>query len=38
MEDKLTNQVGCVYAYVKNAKNRKISDEKGADKQKKPDS
>jgi len=38
MEDKLTNHVGSVFAYVKNAKIRKINDKKGGDKQKKPDS
>jgi len=38
MEDKLTNHVRSVYACVKNAKNRKINDEKGCHKQKKPDS
>jgi len=34
----LTKHVGFVYAYVKKAKNRKINDEKGGDKQKKQDS
>jgi len=34
----LTNHAGSAYAYVKKAKNRKIDDEKGGDKQKKPDS
>jgi len=37
-EENLTNHVGFVYAYVKKAKNRKINDEKGGDKQKKQDS
>jgi len=31
-EENLTNHVRFVYAYVKNAKNRKINDEKGGDK------
>jgi len=30
--------MGCVYAYAKKAKNRKINDEKGSDKQKKQES
>jgi len=34
-EENLTNHLGFVYAYVKNAKNRKINDEKGGEKQKK---
>jgi len=37
MEENLTKHVGFVYAYVKKAKNRKINDEKGGDKQKKQD-
>jgi len=37
-EENLTNHVGLVYAYVKNAKNRKINDGKGGDKQKIQDS
>jgi len=36
-EDILTKHVGFVYAYVKRAKNKKINDEKGGDKQKKQD-
>jgi len=34
-EGSLTKHVGFLYAYVKKAKNRKINDEKGGDKQKK---
>jgi len=34
----LTKHVGFVYAYVKKAKNRKINNKKGGDKQKKQDS
>jgi len=34
-EENLTNHLGFVYAYVKNAKNGKIDDEKGGDKQEK---
>jgi len=37
-EENFTKRVGFVYAYVKKAKNRKINDEKGGDKQKKQDS
>jgi len=33
-EESLTKYVGFVYAYAKKAKNRKINDEKGGDKQK----
>jgi len=36
-EENLTKYVGFVYAYIKKARNRKISDEKGSDKQKKQD-
>jgi len=35
---KLTKHVGFAYAYGKKAKNRKINDEKGGDKQKKQES
>ena len=38
MENKLTNHVGSACAYVKNAKNIKINDEKDGDKPKKSDS
>jgi len=34
-EGSWTKHVGFVYAYAKKAKNRKINDEKGGDKQKK---
>ena len=37
-EKSLTKHVGFVYAYAKKAKNRKINDEKGGDKQKKQES
>jgi len=37
-EENLTKHVGFVYAYVKKAKNRKINNKKGGDKQKKQDS
>jgi len=37
-EENLTKYVGFVYAYVKKAKNRKINDEKGGEKQRKQDS
>jgi len=37
-EGSLTKHVGFVYAYAKKAKNRKINDEKGGDKQKKQES
>jgi len=37
-EENLTKYVGFVYAYVKKAKNRKINDKKGGEKQKKQDS
>jgi len=37
-EENFTKHVGFVYAYAKKAKNRKINDEKGGDKQKKQDS
>jgi len=37
-EDILTKHVGFVYAYATKAKNRKINDGKGGDKQKKQDS
>jgi len=37
-EGSLTKLVGFAYAYVKKAKNRKIIDEKGGDKQKKQES
>jgi len=33
----LTKHVGFVYAYAKKARNRKINDEKGGDKQKSKD-
>jgi len=33
-EENLTNHLGFVHAYVKNAKHRKINDEKGGEKQK----
>jgi len=33
-EESLMQHVGFVYAYAKKAKNRKIDDEKGGDKQK----
>jgi len=36
-EENLTKHVGFVHAYVKKAKNRKVNDEKGSDKQKKQD-
>jgi len=36
-EENLEKHVGFVYAYVQKAKNRKINDEKGGDKQKKKD-
>jgi len=36
-EENLTKHVGFVYTYEKNAKNRKIIDGKGGDKQKKQD-
>jgi len=34
----LTKHVGFIYAYAKKAKNRKINDENGGDKQKKQES
>jgi len=34
-EESLTNHVGFIYAYAEKAKNRKINDEKGGNKQKK---
>jgi len=37
-EGSLTKHVGFIYAYAKKAKNRKINDEKGGDKQKKQES
>jgi len=37
-EGSLTKHVGFVYANAKKAKNRKINDEKGGDKQKKQES
>jgi len=37
-EGSLTKHVGFVYAYAKKAKNKKINDEKGGDKQKKQES
>jgi len=37
-EGSLTKHVGFAYAYAKKAKNRKIIDEKGGDKQKKHES
>jgi len=37
-EESLTKHVGFVYAYAKKAKNRKINDEKGGDKQKNQES
>jgi len=37
-EESWTKHVGFVCAYVKKAKNRKINDEKGGDKQKKQES
>jgi len=37
-EGSLTKHLGFVYPYGKKAKNRKISDEKGGDKQKKQES
>jgi len=37
-EGSLTKHVGFVYAYAKKAKNRKINDEKGGEKQKKQES
>ena len=37
-EENLTKHVEFVHAYVKKAKNRKINDEKGGDKQKKQES
>jgi len=37
-EESLTKHVGLLYAYAKKAKNRKINDEKGGDKQKKQQS
>jgi len=37
-EESLTKHLGFVYAHGKKAKNRKINDEKGGDKQKKQES
>jgi len=37
-EERLTKHVGFVYADAKKAKNRKINEEKGGDKQKKQES
>jgi len=37
-EENLTKHVWFVYAYAKKAKNRKINDEEGGDKQKKQES
>jgi len=37
-EGSLTKHVGFAYAYAKKAKNRKINDEKGGNKQKKQES
>ena len=37
-EESLTKHARFVYAYAKKAKNRKINDEKGGDKQKKQES
>jgi len=37
-EESLTKHVAFVYAYAKKAKNRKINDEKGGEKQKKQES
>ena len=37
-EGSRTKHVGFVYVYAKKAKNRKINDEKGGDKQKKQES
>jgi len=38
MKESLTKHVGFIYAYAKKAKNRKINDDKGGDKQKKQES
>jgi len=37
MEEHLAKHVGFIYAYVKEAKNRKSNDEEGGNKQKKQD-